>query len=421
MPTPEQNKKDFATNNTESFQIEGQKTGDNHLILNIEEDKNEPIILDQKKREHISSGNLLFDIFGSINRYFIIHSSVKSSDKAQFFHLLSVMLNSGIPMLQALKALHEQMNDSPRMKVIIEEVEAEIESGESFSEAALNYPDVFSEQEVGMIEAGEASGRLTDVLSNLATGAEKAHEIKSKIRGAMMYPAVVFGLLIAVVVGMMIFVVPKLSDLFASSGNDLPMLTKVMIAISDFMINHGFIMLAGVLSVSLSVIIFKRTDLGKFYLDKLKLKLPIFGKLFKQAYLARFARSLSNLLESGISIVKTFEIVSISVGNEVYRRRILLAMEDIKQGIPIAENLVESDLFPPMMVSMIDVGEKTAQLSEISEKIAVFYETELDTSVNSLSKIIEPVILILLGVTVGLVVAAIMLPILKLSNIAGSL
>ena len=165
----------------------------------------------------------------------------------------------------------------------------------------------------------------------------------------------------------------------------------------------------------------RKTELGRIIIDNFKIKIPIFGNLFKQSYLARLARSLSNLLDSKLSIVRTMEITANSMGNEVYRKRLLIATEDIKQGIPLAESLASSDLFPPMLTNMIEVGEQTAQLDAISAKVAAFYENEVDTTVEGISKIIEPVILILIGGTVAVVVASIMLPIMKLSESAGAL
>ena len=237
----------------------------------------------------------------------------------------------------------------------------------------------------------------------------------------MTYPIVIFFLLVAVVSAMMVYVIPKLKELFASTKGELPLVTKIVVGLSDFMVNNGLLLIAGALGFGLFFTFFKKTDQGRYILDDIKLKIPIFGNLFKEAYLSRFARSLSNLLDSNVSIVRTLEITANSIGNEVYKRRLLMAVEDIKQGIPLAENITASPLFPPMLVNMIDVGEKTAQLDEITAKVATFYENEVDTAVAGISKIIEPVILIIIGITVGTVVAAVMLPIMKLSDLSGAL
>lgn len=413
-------KKDFATTGTESYKLKGQQVSDK-IILNIQDAKSEGVILQKDKPKDVTTGNLLLDWYHKINLFIVSHSGVKTKEKSNFYHLLSVMLNSGMPMVRALRSLLAQMDDSPRMAMIVEELAYDIERGDSLSEAMMEYDDVFQEAEIGMIESGEASGQLIRVLENLAKDAEKAHQIKSKVKGAMMYPIVVFVLLIAVVIGMMVYVIPKLTQLFESTSQELPMLTKVVVGMSDFMVNHGKWMLLLFGAFVIFFILFKRTDIGKYAWDKFKLSVPIFGKLYQKAFLSRFARSLSNLLDSNVSIVQTLEITANSIGNEVYRRRLLLSVEDMKQGIPLAENLNESDLFPPMLVNMIDVGEKTAQLDEIAAKVAAFYEDEVDTAVAGISKIIEPIILIIIGLTVGLVVAAVMLPIMQLSNLSDAI
>ena len=415
-------RKDFANMGTETFKIDGQEASKDRVVLNIQEEKSNGIVLDKSGLSEVkTTGNPLLDWYYKINNYFLAHSSVKVKDKATFFHLLSVMINAGIPMVMSLKSLVSQMSNSPRLKMVVKDLAERIEAGDSLSSSMMSYPKIFSEPEIGMVESGEASGQLSRVLENLASDAEKAYSISSKVKSAMIYPIVIFTLLIVVVVGLMVFVIPKLKELFDAAKGDLPLVTQIVVAISDFMVNQWPVIFVALAALIIFFVVFKKTDIGKYYLDKAKLVFPIFGNLYKEAYLARFARSLSNLLDSNVSIVKTLEITANSIGNEVYRKRLLLSVEDIKQGIPLAENLSDSDLFPPMLVNMIDVGEKTAQLDEILAKVAVFYEDEVDTAVAGISKIIEPVILIVIGLTVGVVVAAVMLPIMKLSSLSSSL
>lgn len=415
-------KQNFANVGTESFDIGGGKGKKEPVVLNIEEEKGGGVVLNKEKaREIEGTGNPLKDLWNRVNHYFIVHSKVKIVDKANFFHLLSVMINAGIPMVKALKSLQMQMDKSPRMKIIVTNMAEDIEGGESLSESMSFYTDVFSEQEIGMVESGEASGQLSNVLANLAKDTEKAYQIRSKVKGAMTYPVIIVVLLIGVVVVMMTVVVPKLTSLFAAAGTDLPLITRIVVGTSDYMINHKTIMLLSVAIFAFFFMLFKKTDVGKYAIDKFKISVPIFGPLFRKAFLSRFARSLSNLLDSRVSIVRTMEIVADSIGNEVFRKRLLLGAEDIKQGISLAENMTHSDLFPPMLVSMVDVGEKTAQLDEIMAKVADFYEQEVDNSVATISKVIEPVILVVIGATVGVIVAAVMLPIMKLSNLSGAI
>lgn len=421
MPEEQRN---FATTGTETFKLdESQKVQNkDKIVLNIQEEGAKGIIIDKESGGKIvESGNFLLDIYRKVNLYFVSKTGVKTKEKANFYHLLAVMVNSGIPMIRALKSLVAQLSTSPRLQSIIDDLANSIEAGSSLSEAMFVYPKVFSEAEIGMIQSGEASGQLSNVLDNLAADTEKAYMIKSKVKGAMMYPMVIFSLLIIVVAAMMIYVIPKLTSLFESIEGELPLITRIVVGTSDFMVNQKLLLVAIVGGAIVFFMMFKKTDVGRYMIDELKLKIPIFGPLLQKAYLSRFARSLSNLLDSNVSIVKTLEITANSMGNEVYRRRLLLAMEDIKQGIPLAENLSSTELFPPMLVNMIDVGEKTAQLDQITAKVAAFYESEVDTAVAGISKIIEPVILIIIGFTVGGVVASIMLPIMQLSDLSGAL
>ncbi len=413
---PEKEKKDFAASGTESFAIAGQTASKDHTVLNIQESKTEGVELDKDDSKDKKSGSL----FERINNYFISKSSVKVKDKANFFHLLGVMINSGIPMVRALQSLVAQLEKTPRLRMVVEQLAKDIEGGGSLSKGMMKFDKIFAESEIGMIQSGEAAGQLTQVLENLAKDAEKAFSIKSKVKSAMIYPIVIFLLLIAVIVAMMVLVIPKLTELFASTGSELPLITRIVVGMSDFLINKKLLLIVIVFAIVAGFILFKKTETGRYTLDKVKLKFPIFGALFLKAYLSRFARSLSNLLDSNVTIIDTLEITANSIGNEVFRKRLMLSVEDMKQGIPLAENLNESDLFPPMLVNMIDVGEKTAQLDEITAKVAAFYEDEVDTAVAGISKIIEPVILIVIGLSVGLIVAAIMLPIMQLSDISSS-
>ncbi len=422
----------FATYGQEVFELNKKEEkknlkNDEEIVLNLLEEDEEnsnfsPIEFSSTKRFSLqSTGNPVNDFFNKINLYFIKKSKLKADIKANFFHLLGVMINAGIPMIKALTALIRQSDKSPKMKLVIQDLVDSIIAGMSLSKAMQQFPDVFTEQEIGMVQAGEASGQLSKTLEVLSHDAEKASSIKKKVKSALMYPAVIFTLLIAVIVVMLVYVIPQLTDLFSSIGGDLPLITQIIVGMSDFLINQKLILISILLIIVLSYVTASKTPQGRLLLDKIKLNIPIFGALFMKAYLSRFARSLSNLLDSSVSILKTIEITARSIGSEVYKSKLTLTLEDIKQGIPIAEAISESDLFPPMLVSMVEVGEKTAQLDNIMAQVADFYEAEVDTAVAGLSKIIEPIILIIIGLTVGAVVAAIILPIMQLSNLAGSI
>ncbi|MBL4694940.1 type II secretion system F family protein [Candidatus Gracilibacteria bacterium] len=263
-------KDNFASTGGEQFELESQK--EEKIVLDIQEEQEVTgVLLDGKVQEDESTGSVVKDAFNKTNKWFIKHSAVKVGDKATFFHLLAVMVNSGIPMIKSLKSLALQIEKSPRLKMIIEEVGAEIEEGSSLSVAMGHYPDVFFEQELGMIKSGEASGQLAKVLQALAHDTEKAYTIRRKVKSAMMYPIIVFLLLLAVISAMMIFVIPELTELFATMKQDLPMITKVVIAISDFMIESKFVLMVAILVMIASFMAFKRTQFGRYTLDKMKI------------------------------------------------------------------------------------------------------------------------------------------------------
>jgi len=411
----------FSTSGGESFKISGATEKKSDFVLNIEDENKDGFILNKenKKRFSLTTSEAL-NFLKKANNFIVAHSGVPIEAKANFFHLLGVMIAAGVPMVSALRSLAEQTDKSVRLQIIIGELCTRIEEGEKLSDAMLHYSEVFEEQEIGMIQSGESSGQLANVLENVANDEQKAYEIRSKVKSAMTYPIIVFLLLIAVVSIMMMFVVPKLAALFNSTKQELPTLTKAVMAVSDFMVNHKMALLFIVLGIGVFITLFRKTDIGREFIDDFKIRVPIFGKMYRMAYLARFARSLSNLLNSQLTILRTIEITANSIGNDIYRRRLMIASEDVKQGLSLSESLTDSDLFNPMIINMIDIGEKTAQLDVISARIATFYENELDNKVNGISKVIEPVVLIIIGVTVGIVVGAVMMPIMNLSQLAGS-
>jgi type IV pilus assembly protein PilC len=415
--------KDFVFTGKEIFDLKEKDAAakENEVVLNIDEDD---VVLTEKGRRILGKSVALGESlswYKRINRYFLSKSKLKAEEKSNFFHLLSVMINSGIPVVKSLKSLLNQTVPESHLYMVIEDLVKRVEEGQSLSEAMSYHGEEFSEMEIGMVESGEAAGQLNKTLDNLATDIARREDIKHNIKSAMMYPVAIIGLLVVVMIVMMVFVIPKLTELFDRTASNLPLVTRIVVGTSNVMREYGLLMLVGLLLLVLIVKFAKKTEGGRYVWDNLKLGLPIFGKLFKMTYLGRFARSLANLMGSGVPIVKTLEITATSIGNEVYRKRVMLSIEDIKQGIPLAENLTDPKLFPAMLVNMVEVGEKTAQLDEIMLKLADYYENEVSVSVKGLSKIIEPLLLIIIGLSVGLVVAAIMMPIMQLSNLAGSL
>ncbi len=362
-------------------------------------------------------------IVDTINDYLAAHTKVQSKDKAVAFRLLAVMINAGLSIVKALKLLAKQ-SDNPKLKLVLGDVAQKVEGGVSFSDALGDYSEIFLESEIGMIEAGEASGQLNKTLLNLASETEKSASLSKKIKSAMIYPIVVLTVLVGAIFLVMTMVVPKLGELFEGAGADLPASTQILMNVSNWFVGNtlGFpnwlLLLLFIAGSVVSIGYWKKTPAGKISWDRLMLNLPIFGILNRKAALASFARQLALLSDSGVAIVRALEITANAVGNEIYRLRLLEVKSDVERGVAIHKNLEGDKLFPDLVVSMIAVGEQTAQLGTVTQKIAAFYDEEVETFVKNLSTIMEPVIIVVIGVLVGGLVAAIMQPIMDLTDIA---
>lgn len=376
---------------------------------------------ERKAKLQEKTGNFFVDMKRKINQLTINLTRIRLQEKVMFFQLLSVMIYAGIPVVRALMVLAEQI-ENPRFKIVIARMSRMVERGKSFSEAMVEFHTIFTEAQIGMIEAAEASGQMNEVLRQLADEMEKRARITSRVRGAMVYPGVIFSVLVVVAVLMMILVVPKLTVLFSESAANLPWPTRLLIFTSDALTKYWFISLFIIIAIGVAIYIWKRTEEGKYHYDLFKIHIPILGKLQRKLALSRFARGLGNLLHAGLPIVKAIMIDANSIGNEVYRERIELAAEDVKRGIPLGDNLsADKKLFPTMVAHMILVGEQTAQLDVVCNKIADFYDEEVDVLVGSLTRVMEPLIMIIVGVGVAFMVAAIMMPMLQLIDIAAVL
>lgn len=363
-------------------------------------------------------------IMESINEYLGKMARIKTADKVSFFRLLATMVNAGISILKALNILAEQ-SENVHMKMIIKGLVEKIESGGSFSESLASFPKIFSEAQVGMIESGEASGRLNQTLLQIAVEAEKSSALLSKIKGAMIYPVVVILIMGGAGFAVMTFVMPQIKEMFTSLGGELPAMTLAMISMSDFLVGKTM-GLSNALWAILGFIIFvfvfikwKQTKSGRYLWAEAMFYFPVFGTLTKKVALAHFCRGLSTMIASGISIIKALTITAASVDNAVYEKRILQIADDVKQGITMAENMKDDvKHFPAMVVGMISVAEQTAQIDTITEKLAEYYEDEVNDMVKGLSALLEPLIIVVLGGAVGFLVIAVMLPILSASDLA---
>jgi type IV pilus assembly protein PilC len=384
------------------------------ILLDIIDEGTMPIELAHTKAMKGKSTKVdLYNAYKKLHATFSIKRRVPLKEKAIFYELVATMLDAGIPLIQAVKVFTEQTTDK-YFKKVTQALTYQIEKGQSLSQAVREYRHVFEESEAGMIEAAEATGRLSDVLAQQSVEIEANIELRTKIRSAMIYPVIVFVFVLLTLYGMLTFVIPQMSELFTSTGLELPTLTKFLIAASDFVVGHGVFVFAVVAIVSIATWMFSITPFGRYTFHSLILKLPVLGVFQKAINQSRFARSLSNLLGAGVSVVNAVEITSRVVTNEVYKRKILLIANDVSQGIPIAESIQDSPYFSKLLVSMISVGEKTAQIDELTRKTAEYYESKVAYMADNFAKLIQPFIILIVGGMVGVVVLSIMLPMTKL-------
>ncbi|QQR83140.1 type II secretion system F family protein [Candidatus Peregrinibacteria bacterium] len=360
----------------------------------------------------------------SLNEWVIQLTPIKDQEKATFFRLMATMVNAGISITKALKILKTQMKNK-HFQLIIQKVNDSVEGGGSFSEALSEFNRYFGEAQIGMLEAGEATGRLNQTMLQIASETEKSSQLNKKIKGAMVYPATIILILMGAMYAVMTFVIPEIKGVFDSLGANLPPLTQLLISVSDYIVGQTFgfpnailvlLMLAGLF---VGFVFWKRTLAGRLIWSSITLKIPIFGDLSKKVVLARFCRSLSMLIASGVPIVKSLYITANSVDHPLYEKRIRLVADDVKKGITMGENMKDDErYFPPMVAGMISIAEQTAQLDQISEKLANFYEDEVSDIIKNLSSLIEPLIIVILGGAVAFLVIAVMLPILQSSDLA---
>jgi type IV pilus assembly protein PilC len=338
---------------------------------------------------------------------------VKTEHFTVFCRQLSTMYKSGVNMVEAVRVLGEQTNSKPFRKILVDVAE-EMQHGTQFSVAVAKYPTVFSSIFINMIVAGEASGNLDEMLNRLATFFEKEYYTREKVKSAMVYPIIMGVVTVMVVTLMMTFVIPKFVANFQSMGIELPLPTRIVIKISDFMKVYWYLVPLILVLPNLIVRTLKKNPKGLYFWDYVRLKVPVFGKLSHKQSLARFSRTFSSLYGAAIPMLQTMSIVSSVVDNEVIAKLILESREGLKNGQSIAEPFRDSWLFPPMVVQMLAIGEKSGALDTMLEKVADFYEADVDTMSDRLKSLLEPLMILGLSVIVGGIVMAVMLPTFKM-------
>ena len=345
-------------------------------------------------------------------------TGVTTRDIVIFTRQFATMINSGLPLVQSLDILGEQTENQAFAKVLAE-VLYDVESGHTLAAAVGRHPKIFSELFTNMVAAGEAGGILDTILLRLATFLEKNDALVRKIKGAMIYPAVIFSVAGMAIVILLIFVIPTFQTMFESAGIPLPIPTRVVIGMSQFLQSFWWALLIGIISFVFGIRAAYGTDGGRLAIDKFMLALPILGDLQRKAAVARFTRTLGTLVSSGVAILDGLEITAKTAGNRVIHDAVMRSRTSIAGGETISGPLKESGVFPPMVVQMINVGEQTGGLDSMLTKIADFYDDEVDAAVEALLAAMEPIMIVVLGVVVGGMIVAMYLPIFDMINAVG--
>ncbi|MGP0566249.1 type II secretion system F family protein [Nitrospina sp. 32_T5] len=340
---------------------------------------------------------------------------ITERDVVIFTRQFSTMVDAGLPLVQCLEILGKQ-SDNKTFGDIIMDVKNGIEQGANLSDSMRRHPKVWDALYCNLVEAGEAGGILDTILSRLAAYIEKSLALKKKVKAAMVYPGAIVTVAFVVVAFLMIFVIPAFATMFEGSGGELPGPTAIVMMVSNFFQNQWYVIIGGPI---LFFMIFKRvyaTEKGKVEIDRFALKLPVFGMLIRKVSVAKFTRTLGTLLSSGVPLIDAMDICARTSGNKIVERAILNTIESIKEGETIAAPLSREDVFPPMVIQMIDVGESAGALDGMLIKIADFYDEEVDTAVEGLTALLEPMLMVFLGSVVGFIVVAMYLPIFKMGE-----
>lgn len=343
---------------------------------------------------------------------------VKAKEVVVFTRQLAAMIEAGLPLVQALESLANQQKNAYFREVLFK-IKQMVEEGTPFAEALNHYPKIFDRLYYHMVSAGEASGNLELTLKRLAVYMEKALALKGKVKKAMIYPAIVLVVTVIVLTIIMVFVVPTFEKMFSEMGHALPLPTQIVIEMSRLTKKYFLFFLGGLMILSFLIRRYYRTERGRLQIDALLLKLPLFGSLFRKVAVARFARTLGTLISSGVSIVEALTIAARTAGNLVVERAIYDVRQAVKEGQPIAEPLAKSGIFPYMVIQMVSVGEASGTLEKMLNKVADFFEEEVDMTVDALSQMIEPVMIVFLGGVIGGIIISLYLPIFKLGEVVG--
>jgi len=376
----------------------------------------EDVVRSELARRKITSAKIKKkpkDLFENVS---FMQPKVKGSDIIIFCRQFSTMIDAGLPIIQCLDILYAQ-NDNKTFKKMLKDVKSNVESGQTLAESLKKYPKQFDDLFVNMISAGEAGGILDMILRRLSAYLEKAAKLKAKIKGGMTYPLVTIVIAIVVVAIIMVFVIPVFEEMFSGMGSALPAATQIVVNLSRAIKSNIFYIIGATMIFLYAMRRFYRTEKGRILMDDLLLKIPLFGDLVRKAAVAKFTRTTGTMLSSGVAILDALEIVAKTAGNKTIEKAVLDTRTAIAEGRTMSDPLAESGVFPSMVCQMIAVGESTGALDAMLTKIAEFYEEEVDQAVENLTSLIEPFMIVFLGVVIGGLVVAMYLPIFKMASV----
>lgn len=356
------------------------------------------------------------DLFENVSFF---KPKVTEKDVIIFCRQFSTMIDAGLPIIQCLDILHSQQ-ENPTFKIIIKKIKDSVESGETFADALKKFPEQFDDLFVNMIAAGEAGGILDTILRRLSSYMEKAAKLKAQVKGAMTYPVITLIIALIVVSVILVFVIPVFQDMFTGLGSDLPAMTKAVVGASNFIKGNIVYIIVGVALFIFSFKRFLKTPKGREIFDDLILKAPVFGLLLRKVAVAKFTTTMGTMMASGVSILEALDIVAKTSGNKTIEKAIYKVRAAISEGRTMADPLEQSGVFPSMVCSMIAVGESTGALDTMLGKIGEFYDEEVDQAVENLTSMIEPFMLVFLGVVIGGLVVSMYLPIFKMAGAIGA-
>ena len=354
-------------------------------------------------------------IRGKARQINLFEQSIKTKEIVVFTRQFATMINAGLPLVQCLEILSSQQ-PNPTFKKMLAQIKTDVESGSTFADALGKHPKVFDGLFVNLVAAGEIGGVLDTVLQRLAVYLEKSEALKRKVKGAMTYPIIVLTVAFGVVAVLMMFVIPTFKDMFEQFGSALPGPTQLVVSMSAFFRGYWYVMFGVIIAFIVGFKMTARTEKGRFYLDTIALKLPVFGPLIRKVAVAKFTRTLGTMISSGVPIMDGLDITSRTAGNVIIEKAIKAVRSAISEGQSMAEPLGATGIFPGMVVQMISVGEATGAMDQMLSKIADFYDEEVDTAVEALTSALEPLLMVFLGGVIGFVVVAMYLPIFKMAG-----